>query len=403
MMPANFTGNFTQQLPIPEEAIERAVEVMRTGRLHRYNVVDGEVPETVQLENEFATYMGARFCLACTSGGYALQTALRAFGVAAGEPVLTNGFTLSPVPGAVAAAGGKAVLVEITDDLVIDIDDLARKARSSEARVLMLSHMRGHIVDMGALMDAAEDLGLAVIEDCAHTMGARWGNTKSGAHGLAACYSTQTYKHINSGEGGFITSDDGELMARATILSGSYMLYGRHESVPAGDVFDRVRLETPNCSGRMDNLRAAILRPQLAELDRLVDAWNVRYRAIEEILDTVPGVGLPKRPDQETYVGSSIQFRVFDLDEPGIRALVEACLARGVELKWFGDAEPIAFTSRYDSWRYLEQQSLPETDRILASLLDMRIPLTFSVEDCRQIGRIIGDCLETVREGAESN
>ena len=386
----NFTGNFTQQLPIPEEAIERAVAVMRSGRLHRYNVVDGEAPETVRLENEFAAYMGARFCLACTSGGYALQTALRAFGVSPGEPVLTNGFTLSPVPGAVAAAGGNAVLVEITDDLVIDIDDLVRKARSSEARVLMLSHMRGHVVDMGVLMDAAEDLGIAVIEDCAHTMGARWGNTKSGAHGIAACYSTQTYKHINSGEGGFITSDDEDLMARATILSGSYMLYGRHDAVPAGDVFDRVRLETPNCSGRMDNLRAAILRPQLTELDRLVAAWNERYRAIEEVLRTVPGVRLPERPEQETYVGSSIQFHVLGLDETGIREFVKACNARGVELKWFGDAEPVAFTSRYDSWRYLERQSLPETDRILASLLDMRIPLTFSVEDCRQIGRIIG-------------
>ena len=402
-MPPIFNGNFTQQLPIPEEGIERAVEVMRSGRLHRYNVVDGEVPETVRLENEFAAYMGARFCLACTSGGYALQTALRAFRVSRGEPVLTNGFTLSPVPGAIAAAGGSAVLVEITDDLVIDIEDLVRKARSSEARVLMLSHMRGHVVDMDALMDAAEDLGLSVIEDCAHTMGARWGNTKSGAHGLAACYSTQTYKHINSGEGGFITSDDEELMARATILSGSYMLYGRHGAVPDDAVFDRVRLETPNCSGRMDNLRAAILRPQLAALDRLVEAWNERYRALEEILRTVPGIRLPKRPEQETYVGSSIQFRVPGLDEAGIRALVERCAARGVELKWFGEAEPVAFTSRYDSWRYLEQQSLPETDRILASLLDMRIPLTFSVEDCRQIGRIVGDCLATCRAGTPMN
>ena len=401
-MSTKFTGNFTQQLPIPEEAIERVVAVMRSGRLHRYNVVDGEVPETVRLENEFAAYMGARFCLACASGGYALQTALRAFGVSPGESVLTNGFTLSPVPGAIAAAGGSAVLVEITDDLVIDIDDLARKARASDARVLMLSHMRGHIADMGALMDAAEQLGVAVIEDCAHTMGARWGNTRSGAHGVAACFSTQTYKHLNSGEGGFITSDDEELMARATILSGSYMLYARHDSVPDSDVFDRVRLETPNCSGRMDNLRAAILRPQLADLDRLVDAWNVRYRAIEEVLESVPGVHLPRRPEQETYVGSSIQFMVPGLDETGIRALVEACLARGVELKWFGDPEPVAFTSRYDSWRYLERQSLPATDRILASLLDMRIPLTFSVEDCRLIGRIIGDGLADVRGGGDS-
>ena len=392
-MPSRFQGNFTQQLPIPEEAIERAVGVMRSGRLHRYNVVDGEVPESVHLEREFAAYMGARFCLACTSGGYALQTALRAFGIATGEPVLTNGFTLSPVPGAIAAVGGEAVLVDITEDLVIDIDDLARKAESGRARVLMLSHMRGHIADMGALMSAAESLGIAVIEDCAHTMGARWGNTKSGAHGIAACFSTQTYKHINSGEGGFITSDDEELMARATILSGSYMLYRRHDTVPSGEVFDRIRLDTPNCSGRMDNLRAAILRPQLAELDRLVDAWNVRYRALEAILRSAPGVRLPVRPDAEIYVGSSIQFMVPDLDEAGIRALVNACLARGVELKWFGDPEPVAYTSRYDSWRYLEQQCLPATDRILASLLDMRIPLTFSVEDCRLIGRIITECL----------
>ena len=400
-MSQRFDGNFTQQLPIPEEAIERAAAVMRSGRLHRYNVVDGEVPETVRLENEFAAYMGARFCLACTSGGYALQTALRAFGVAPGEPVLTNGFTLSPVPGAIAAAGGKAVLVEVTENLVIDIDDLARKARSSESRVLMLSHMRGHIADMGALMDVADTLGIAVIEDCAHTMGARWGNTRSGAHGIAACYSTQTYKHINSGEGGFITSDDEELMARATILSGSYMLYGRHDAVPAGEVFDRVRLDTPNCSGRMDNLRAAILRPQLADLDRLVEEWNVRYRAIEGALRSAPGVRVRERPEQELFVGSSIQFMVPDLDEAGIRELVEECLARGVELKWFGDAEPVAYTSRYDSWRYLEHQPLPVTDRVLASLLDMRIPLTFSVEDCRLIGEIIVECLERVRDRTE--
>ena len=397
-MSPRFDGNFTQQLPIPEEAIERAVAVMRSGRLHRYNVVDGEVPETVLLENEFAAWMGARFCLACTSGGYALQTALRAFGVAPGEPVLTNGFTLSPVPGAIAAAGGAAVLVEVTEDLVIDIDDLARKAKSSESRVLMLSHMRGHIADMGALMDVADTLGIAVIEDCAHTMGARWGNTKSGAHGIAACYSTQTYKHINSGEGGFITSDDEELMARATILSGSYMLYGRHDAVPADEVFDRVRLDTPNCSGRMDNLRAAILRPQLAELDRLVEEWNVRYRAIEGALRSAPGVRVRERPEQELFVGSSIQFMVPGLDEAGVRSLVAECLARGVELKWFGDSEPVAYTSRYDSWRYLEHQPLPVTDRVLASLLDMRIPLTFSVEDCRLIGEIISDCLARVRD-----
>lgn len=65
------------------------------------------------------------------------------------------------------------------------------------------------------------------------------------------------------------------------------------------------------------------------------------------------------------------------------------CAARGVGLKWFGAPEPAAFTSRYDSWRYVETPSLPATDRVLAGIVDMRVPLTFSLDDCALIARII--------------
>lgn len=101
-----FTGSFTQQEPIGEEAIEAAVAVLRSGRLHRYNTSDGETSQTALLEQEFAAYQGARYCLACASGGYAMHVALKAFGLKPGEPVLTNAFTLSPVPGAIVNAGG---------------------------------------------------------------------------------------------------------------------------------------------------------------------------------------------------------------------------------------------------------------------------------------------------------
>jgi hypothetical protein len=67
------------------------------------------------------------------------------------------------------------------------------------------------------------------------------------------------------------------------------------------------------------------------------------------------------------------------------------CAARGVDLKWFGAAEPVAFTSRYDSWRYAPAQRLPKTDALLAGLVDMRLPLTFSVEDATLIAGIIRD------------
>jgi len=398
-----FTGSFTQQEPLPEVAIARAVEVMRSGRLHRYNTAPGETAEAAVLEQEFRDYLGSRYCLAVASGGYALTTALRAVGLEHGEAVLTNAFTLSPVPGAIVAAGGCPVLVEITEQLVIDLDDLAVKAKASGARFLMLSHMRGHLVDMEALFEHCARLNLTIIEDCAHTMGAAWNGIKSGRHGLVGCFSTQTYKHMNSGEGGLLVTDDAEVMARATMLSGSYMLYGRHPAGPPAEAFADIALDTPNCSGRMDNLRAAILRPQLLTLDANCRRWNERYAAVADELAKTPGIVLPLRPTEEQFVASSIQFRLPAFSEAAIRHLVAACLARGVELKWFGANMPVAFTSNHHSWRYVAQQHLPATDRILSTLLDMRLPLTFTLEDCELIGRIIRECVLATPQSMESS
>jgi dTDP-4-amino-4,6-dideoxygalactose transaminase len=214
-----FKGSFTQQEPIPEEGIEAAVAVMRSGRLHRYNTAPGEIAETVLLEQEFAAQVGAKYCLAVASGGYAMATALRAVGVKPGDQVLTNAFTLAPVPGAIAAVGAVPVFVGVTENLVIDLDDLAAKV--DRANVLLLSHMRGHLADMEALMAICHAANVTVIEDCAHTMGAAWKGVPSGTQGKVGCYSCQTYKHVNSGEGGLFVTDDAEVAARAIMLSGS--------------------------------------------------------------------------------------------------------------------------------------------------------------------------------------
>ena len=392
-MPEPFEKPFTQQEPLPEEAIEAAVAMLRTGRLHRYNVAAGETSETALLEAEFAAYLGVPYCLATASGGTAMQVAMGACGVAPGDLVLTNAFTLSPVPGAIHAVGARPVLVETTDDLVIDLEDLAAKAASSGARFLMVSHMRGHLVDMDALMELASSLGLTVIEDCAHTMGGAWNGKASGTFGRAACFSTQTYKHINSGEGGFVTTDDPDVMARAIVRSGSYMLYDRHIAAPPPEHFQDARLDMPNCSSRMDNLRAAILRPQLRDLSRQVDRWNERYNALQDGLRSVPGIRLRETPNAETHVGSSIQFRLPDLSDQGVQQFLAATLAVGVELKWFGAPEPHGYTSSHHSWRYAGEQTAPKTDALLSRLFDMRIPLTFSVDDCRQIAGLIAECV----------
>ncbi len=400
-MTERFTGNFTQQEPIPEDGIAAALEVLRHGRLHRYNVAEGEVSQTALLEQEFAALMGSKYALAVASGGYAIATALRAVGVGPGDRVLTNAFTLAPVPGAIASVGAVPVFVEVTEALTIDLDDLAQKLAIPDApKVLLLSHMRGHICDMDRLMAITDAAGVTVVEDCAHTMGARWNGVLSGRHGAMAAYSTQTYKHANSGEGGLLISDDPDLMARAIMLSGSYMLYDRHLAGPPAEAFERVKYITPNISGRMDNLRAAILRPQLARLEDQCAAWNARYRVVEAGLRDTPGLTVIERPEEEGYVMSSFQFLLLDWAEGEVQAVLRRCADRGVELKWFGGAEPQGFTSRYDSWRYADAQAMPQTDRVLRGILDMRLPLTFSLEDCAQIARIIRDVVSRVYQGA---
>lgn len=392
-----FTGNFTQQEPIPDDAIEAALAVLHHGRLHRYNTAPGELSETALLEQEFATLTGAAYALAVASGGYALATALRAVGVGPGDRVLTNAFTLAPVPGAIASVGAKPVFVGVTEHLTLDLEDLERQA--DQADVLMLSHMRGHICDMDRLVQICDERGLILIEDCAHTMGGSWNGVASGRHGAVACYSTQTYKHINSGEGGFLITDDSDIAARAVMLSGSYMLFERHLAAPPPEAFAELKYVTPNISGRMDNLRAAILRPQLRDLPRQIERWNERYRVLENGLRDTPGLRIVERHAKEVYVGSSFQFLLLDWEEDKVVDVVARCAARGVELKWFGTPEPHGFTSRYDSWCYAPGQSLPDSDRVLRGILDLRVPLTFSLEDCALIARIVRAEVGSVWQG----
>ena len=395
-----FAKSFTQQESIPEEGIARAVEIMRSGRLHRYNVEVGEQSEVSQLESEYAKWQGSKYCIACASGGYAISLALRVAGVKHGDTVLANAYTLAPVPGAIHSVGGVPLFIEIDENYHMDISDFEAKASSSGSKVLLLSHMRGHISDMEAVMAICKQYNIILVEDCAHTMGASWRGVRSGNFGTLAAFSTQTYKHMNSGEGGFLTTNDPDMAARAVISSGSYMLYSRHGAIPDQNHFEAVKYYSPNYSGRMDHLRAAMLRAQLPHLEDNVARWNALYDDLHRRIKTIPGLTIPDRKQEESYVGSSIQFRMDGVNRSDIPGVLSRLANRGVELKWFGDDEPKAFTSRYDSWRYIDNLPvLSKTLSVLEKTVDMRIPLTFNLDDTALIASILSEEMAMMTTG----
>lgn len=386
--------------PIPEDAIEHAVALMRSGRLHRYGEQGSGYPEPSLLEQDFAAYVGSKYCVAISSCGAAMFLALKALGVETGDKVLTSSFTLAPVPGAIAHAGAHPVLVETQGDYTTDLDDLKKKLESGGAQVFLLSHMRGHFSDLEKIRDLCDRYGVALVEDCAHTMGAKWDGRHTGTWGRIGCYSTQTYKHINSGEGGLLVTDDDDVAARIILMSGCYMMYEQHILKPPNDVFERWKYSTPNFSMRMSNLAAVLLRPQLALLQERGERWNHIYALLESRLRKISLLSIPQRHPKEEFVASSIQFSLA-MDREQIQRFLLECESRGLYIKWFGSREPKAFTSNYGHWHYItEKQTLQKSMGIMNQLMDLRTPLSLSEDDCDLISQIIAIAVRIAAEPA---
>ena len=396
--PARMQLDLTWQEAVPQPGVQAALALMESGKMHRYGETGAKPGEAAALEAQFAAELGLPYCVAMNSCGSTLFAALRCSGVRPGDKVLSNCFTLAPVPGAIAHAGAAPVLVDVTEDLLIDLDDLGRKAASSGAKTLLLSHMRGHICDMDALTAICQEFGIALVEDCAHTMGASWNGKATGTWGVAGCFSLQSYKHANSGEGGLLVTADADLAAQAVLLSGSYMLYASHLARPGPEVFERWKYHTPNFSLRMSNLPAALARAQLGEvLQERCQRWNQRYGWLAGALDGAAHIRLPHRPHKEQFVGSSIQFLLRDMTRSQIQSVIAACAEQGVHIKWFGADEPVGFTSVWTHWRYFGQaQDLPQAQAVLAALCDLRLPLSLTQADCLGIAHTIRAAVKSV-------
>lgn len=378
----------------PEASVEAALKLLQSGFLFRYAEMGGEGNEAALLEQEFAALLGRKYCIAVNSGGSAIFLALKAAGVQPGDKVLLNAFTLAPVPGAIEHLYAESVLVEINERLTMDPHDLRTKAEASGAKYLLMSHMRGHVADMDAITAVCEDLGIKMIEDCAHTMGATWNGRQTGQFGIAGAFSSQAYKQFNTGEGGLIVTDDPDLAARAILMSGSYMLYGQHKAAPPESVFARWKGTMANHSMRMSALVAAILRPQLP----LLPARNARWRSIHDRiaarLSTHQLVRLPQRPTEEGYTPTSLQFFMEGLSQPQIEAVIADSTAHGVPIKFFGGNTPQGFTSRAPHWEYLAPQPLPRSEATLSTLCDIRLPLGLSDAQADTLADVVIESLD---------
>jgi perosamine synthetase len=331
-----------------EEEKQAVWEAMASGSL-------AQGPRVRELEERFAAFVGASHAVATSSGTTALHLALLGYGIGPGDEVITVPFTFIASANSVVYTGARPVFVDVAErDFCID-PELIEAAVTGRTKAIMPVSLYGQPADMEAVTAIADRHGLAVVEDAAQAHGAAIGDRRSGTWGAGA-FSFYPTKNMTTGEGGMITTDDGELAERVRLLREHGMKVRYHHDV-LGYNF------------RMTDIAAAIGLAQLPKLP----ANNERRRAIAARYDAeLRGVVTPGVRPGVTHVYHQYTLRVVERD-----AFAERLKERGVGCAIY---YPIA-VHRQKPFLALGygHEELPVTDLLTAQVLS--IPVHPSLTD----------------------
>jgi len=380
--------------PIPEAARAEIDRLLRSGDLFRYTAPEGA--PVARLEAEFAELLGSRYALAVSSCSAALFLSLKALDLPKGAQVLIPAFTFAAVPSAVLHADCVPVLAEVGANFRIDMDDFAARLDDDISAVL-ISHMRGHTSDMDAIMALCDARGLPVIEDAAHSLGTLWNGRMIGTIGRIGCFSFQSYKLVNAGEGGILVTDDPEIAARAVIMSGAYEHnWKKHPGLQ--NSYQHWQNRLPLYNMRMQNLSAAVIRPQLPLVAGRVAAGRANHDYVAGRLNRSPWFDVPPALPQEERAPDSLQFNLVGTwSDTEARAFQDAAKARGVAVQIFGLSDDNA--RAFWNWKFLgDVPDMPTTRAMLMRACDLRLPARLQRPDLDFIATALLGAVNAVRQ-----
>ena len=360
--------------PIPESARSEIHRILASGDLFRYTC-ESDSP-VAMLEKEFAQMLGAKYALAVASCSAALFLSLKSLGLPRDAKVLIPAFTFAAVPSAVVHADCRPVLVEVDTNYRVNMADFAEKL-TDEIQAVIISHMRGHTSDMDAIMSLAQARGVPVIEDAAHSLGTTWNDQHIGTIGKIGCFSFQSYKLLNAGEGGILITDDADLIARAVIMSGAYEHNWKKHPVLQTH-FARWQNELPLYNTRLSNISAAIVRAQLGEIPRRVRDGRRNHDYVAKILNGSEWISVPDALEPETRAPDSIQFNLTGMHDDDVIAFCDRAAKHGVKVQVFGLSDDNA--RAFWNWKFLGAcPALPGTRKMLMRACDVRLPARLGV------------------------
>jgi 8-amino-3,8-dideoxy-alpha-D-manno-octulosonate transaminase len=281
-----------------ELEVEAAARVLRARSPFRYYGVDLRY-ETEQFEEEFRQFIGVKHALAVSSGTGALHVALSSLGVGPGQEVIIPAYLWVSVASAVVNQGAVPVLADIDDTFCLDPADVQRRITPKTTGIILV-HMSGAPGDVEAVRDVARRHNLFVLEDCAQCVGGSVNGRMVGSFGDIGIFSFQMNKNMTAGEGGCIVTNDERLYRRVSAC---------HDLGYARDESGRLVMADPDLlmwgrGYRMDELRAAVLRVQLAKLPKTIGAMRGSKQRIRETLSGSSKIRLRRLVDPNGDTGA---------------------------------------------------------------------------------------------------
>jgi len=287
-----------QYRPLREELLAAVTRVCDTQRF-----ILG--PEVDALEHDLEQALGVSHAITVSSGTDAILAALMALGIGPGDEVITPTYSFFATAGCVARVGATPRLVDI-DPATFNVDPEAiRAAITAKTKAILPVHLYGQMADMSAVMQAAGEHGIPVIEDACQAIGATQNGRQAGTLGIAGCFSFFPSKNLGAfGDAGLVITNDASLAHELKLL--------RNHGAEPKYVHKRI-----GGNFRLDALQAAVLRVKLPHLDRWTEARRsnaIRYDRLFAAEGLATSVGLPREVPGCRHIFNQYVVRVRERD-----------------------------------------------------------------------------------------
>lgn len=355
-------------LRVEEQAA--VLDVLRSGQLAAGKWV-------AQLEESFAREHETEYAVAVSSGTAALVAGLRAHQIGPGDEVITSPLTFVATLNAIIEVGATARFADISEDLTID-PDAVRSLLSPRTKALMPVHLFGLPARMGDLSKIAQEHGLVVIEDAAQAHGARVLGTPVGSRGTAA-FSLYATKNITCGEGGVVTTNRREIVARLRLLR-NHGMRARYDYV------------LPGYNYRLTDLQAAIACMQINRLPEISSARRGNAARLSHGLAGLPGVVLPSEPHGRSHAWHQYTVQVTPdarLDRDELRKCLDVA---GIDSMAFYPRLVHDYAC-YRGHPQVGQDETPRAGRAAGEVLSLPVHPSLTSKDITRIVTCIRDAL----------